>query len=257
MPISESCLPSARKVWEITFSFNDVVTTDPQWDQNDISFRVNWSDGSAVKNYFLTSTDPEVLSFTAVNSGLGTIDFTLLIEHFYTTTTLDCIYEATAQLRAPGICIGIVENREFEVWGTDEENGAFLSLDPSVPNGEVCVGNDFSITFTDNSTWNCIDPTLAIPNDETRWVRFIYGDAATGSATRIPNVFVGGTQVTNTDGSFTSGSELTGAVIEIPGPGLTGPTEVSEIISMISADEIVGDRFAVTLQNWNVCNPYD
>ncbi|MEP2772640.1 MAG: PKD-like domain-containing protein [Fulvivirga sp.] len=257
VPISESCLPSARKVWRVEFSFNDAVLGDAQWDEDDISFRINWGDGSAVKNFFLTSGFPEILSFTTDNSIPGVFTFILLVEHFYTTDNVDCFYEATAQLRAPGICIGIIERREFEVWGTDEENGAALQMTPSVANGEVCVGTDFSITFDDTSTWNCIDPTLSIPNDKTRWVRFVYGDAGTGNANRIPNVFVGGVQVTNADGSFTLGTPFTGPVVEITGPGLTGPTETSEIISMTTADEVVGDQFRVYLQNWNECNQYD
>lgn len=123
-------------------------------------------------------------------------------------------------------------------------------------------------------------------NNQQRWVRFIYGAIDAPGPGNIPDIRVNGTQVTNS---------VSGAVLPAynPNPILAGPLDpikrgfivtdvgglgvpdangviqlnvpatattsglLSSLITTLStANQAVGQRFYVTIQYWNVCNPY-
>ena len=99
-------------------------------------------------------------------------------------------------------------------------------------------------------------------------MRFVYGDPA--NPARIPNIEVGGVPVTNNAGALLFAGGYTAPLIggadafgvfTIPAVANTTlpaqvPTESTLQIFAASGDEAVGDEFLVTLQYWNVCNPY-
>jgi hypothetical protein len=103
------------------------------------------------------------------------------------------------------------------------------------------------VTFTDRTTLNCIPPGLAAPNDNNfgRWRRFVYGtnNTITGS------VQIGGATVGfpfNTGGApaFTTTTSTA-----LPPPVIT------QTIS-IPATAVIGEVFEITMEYWNVCNPF-
>ena len=149
------------------------------------------------------------------------------------------------------------QEQTFSTWGTDEQNGGVLRINPPV--AYFCEGeNIVNVTFADASTFNCninIEPDN--PNRYFRWVQFIY-NTYNQAGSRIPNVTVRDSsgsvhQMTDSIGSFVS--SLRGPIIRIPIPA-DGPNQITYPISA-PAGGVAGDIFEITMRNWNVCNPYD
>jgi gliding motility-associated-like protein len=194
-------------------------------------------------------------------------------------------------------------NTSFTSFDFDNTNTGALNLNPSPTSSDrVCIGSNLNMRFTDVSTFNCIGNGTQLPipgqganptpvNTQQRWVRIIYGGANSATpADVIPNVFVGGVQVTDASGDLlnawktnpvlpgtynplipdpnpgpmdrgyvltNSGGADANGVIQLP-PGATVSTVISELITTSSeVGQVVGQRFYVTLQYWGVCNRYD
>jgi len=149
------------------------------------------------------------------------------------------------------------QEQTFSTWGTDQENGGVLRINPPV--AYFCEGeNIVDVTFEDASTFNCnilIEPDN--PNRYFRWVQFIY-NTYNQVGSRIPNVTVRDSlgvihQMTDALGNLVS--SLNGPIVRIPIPA-DGPNQISFPISA-PAGGVAGDIFEITMRNWNVCNPYD
>ncbi|MFZ5973667.1 MAG: PKD-like domain-containing protein, partial [Bacteroidota bacterium] len=187
--------------------------------------------------------------------------------------------------------VNLTKLTQFDSYDFDDQNTGQLIYNPTVPNTDrVCLGSNVNMTFTDATDMNC-NPVSAADfgtsantagpaNNSIRWVRFIYGTLGTAPNGYIPDIRVGGVQVTHsTTGAllppYNANPLLGGAPGYVPvgagGPGvpdangvieLSAPTNepsglLTELITTLSAtNQVVGQRFYVTMQYWNICNRY-
>jgi len=188
-------------------------------------YYADWGDGS-----------PEE-SFTQTNA-TGVI-----MTHLYPNTSIDCGYDVT--IDASNACNPrgsvVPINTQVIVWTND-----IVSISPQV--FRVCQGFAETLSFIDNSDWNCF-PRATRENDAPRWIQWIYG---TGSLPiQIPGVQVNGVS----PGSF---PYLDPGANRNPIYPVTSPGQVSLPINVpVTAPADIGKEFDVTLKNWNQCNAYD
>ncbi|MEK6781528.1 MAG: PKD-like domain-containing protein, partial [Bacteroidota bacterium] len=159
----------------------------------------------------------------------------------------------------------------------DEGVGADVILMPIVINSDrVCVGTNVNMNFSDNTDLNCNPQILPIPtNDDMRWVRVVYGSTDLGPGNtaldNIPNIRVDGVPVTDGTGLLTSNLAGGGYVppaypFGVPDPfgvvlvpaAVTTPRGILNLITTSSTvGQVVGQKFWVRIDYWNVCNMYD
>ena len=188
-------------------------------------YYADWGDGSPVE------------SFTQTNA-TGVI-----MTHMYPSTSNNCGYDVT--IDASNACNPrgsvVPINTQVIVWTND-----VISINPQV--FRVCEGFAETLSFTDNSDWNCF-PRATRENSDPRWIQWIYG---TGSvATLIPGIKVNGV----TPGSY---PYLDPGVNRNPIYPVISPGQISLPINIpITTPTDIGKEFDVTLKNWNQCNSYD
>ncbi len=186
---------------------------------------VDWGDGTPEETY--TQVGP-----TGVN-----------ISHNYPLASINCGYDvvidASNACNPRGSVVPI--NTQVIVWTND-----VIAINPATY--RVCQGFAASVSFTDDSDWNCF-PRATRENAEPRWIQWIYG---TGSlASQILNVQVNGI----TPGAFPYRNPAPGTNPIYP---VTSPGQLSLPISVpVTTVADIGKEFEVTLKNWNQCNAYD
>nr|WP_319401619.1 PKD domain-containing protein [uncultured Carboxylicivirga sp.] len=187
-------------------------------------------------------TEDEVVE--ANNTPL-TSEWSLTHSHVYPIGGLKCNYKPSVTLMVNGVeCTSSVQVQNVTVWDTDEYNGGIMDIEPQV--FPICVGNDGTVTFVDNSHWNCTPPDENdFINNRKRWVQWIYGTGGTNITTAL----VGGTLETY---PLLGSIDVTTEPIEGPVPPLNTALPI-----YIPDNYDVGDYFEITLRNWNQCNPYD
>ncbi|TRX70837.1 PKD domain-containing protein [Carboxylicivirga sp. M1479] len=201
-----------------------------------VKMQFDWNDGSAIQTIDATLTDPALNEWSASHN------------HVYPIGGNECNYHPTVSLVVDDVvCTSTVQEQIVTVWDTDDKNGGEISIDPRV--FPICVGNSGSVTFMDNSQWNCVPPDENDqPNDRKRWIQWIYG-------------------TNNSAGNFIDNARVNGSVRAYPYSGsidetfepiLAPTTPWNEALPIfVPDDRVVGDEFEVTLNNWNYCNPYD
>ena len=189
-------------------------------------YYVDWGDGSATQTYTQVNAYPN-----------GPI-----ISHLYANAPIACGYQVTIEVENACNPLGsvVLEPINVIVWTED-----IILSDPD--EYRVCEGFASTISFSDNSTWNCFPRADARINADPRWIQWKYGHAI--NANRIPNVKVGGA----TPGGFPYYDPAFGIKPKYP---VTGVTEVSLNVQ-IPATATIGQDFYITLNNWNTCNAYD
>jgi gliding motility-associated-like protein len=156
--------------------------------------------------------------------------------HTYEANEVDCGY--TIIIEATNPCT-LPEDARIElavsVWDTDHEG---LAIGPNEV--RVCQGFAASVSFEDESDWNCF-PRASRQNDPPRYIQWVYNGGSIGGIS-IPGL---GSPVAS------------GPVIPVMTTG-----EMSETINIPAMDPenpgnpyAIGDEFVVTLNNWNQCNP--
>jgi gliding motility-associated-like protein len=188
-------------------------------------YYATWGDGSPVEMFTQTNATGVIMT------------------HTYPNSSIDCGYDVTIDAsnacNPQGSVVPI--HTQVIVWTND-----VISISPQL--FRVCQGFAESLSFTDNSDWNCF-PRATRENSEPRWIQWIYG---TGSAaTQIPGIKVNGI----TPGSF---PYLDPGVNRNPIYPVTSPGQASLPINVpatLPAD--LGKEFDITLKNWNQCNAYD
>jgi gliding motility-associated-like protein len=188
-------------------------------------YYVDWGDGSGTQ------------TFTQVNATGVTVS------HLYPNTSSNCGYDIV--IDASNACNpqGSVAkvNTQVIVWTND-----VVSIDPQV--FRVCQGFAETLSFTDNSTWNCF-PRPARENNAPRWIQWIYGTGPV--VTQIPGVQVNGVS----PGGFPYLDPGAGRNPIYP---VVAPGQISLPINVpVTLPADVGKEFDVTLNNWNQCNAYD
>ena len=188
------------------------------------TYYVDWGDGSQEEVY--TQTGP---------TGVELI-------HTYRSSPVDCGYDLTIDAsnscNPRGSVVPI--NTQVVVWTDD-----VIDINPDVY--RVCEGFAASVRLRDNSDWNCF-PRATRENAAPRWIQWIYGTGPAGQ--RIPGVTVDGV----TPGGF---PYLDPVATNNPIYPVNAPGEQSLAIAVPAVGPMAGDRFEITLKNWNQCNPYD
>lgn len=185
----------------------------------------------------------------------------------------DCEYSVSVVVRYKGkLCTNTMQLQKISSWRTDAFNGGNVNLiSPATKSNVhlVCEGEDISVTFNDNTNWNCntqsllsgIEP-IESPNTEYRWQQIVYNSPVTGN--KIPNIAVDGVSVTGSGGVdikpdyqdprgiyFMSAPVLVNDSRRRPSLKITAPGGFG------AGFPKSGDVFAVTIRYWNFCNPYD
>ncbi len=220
-----TCAP-VGVTWDVTY--RGVIGTT-------IEFVFNWDDGSPLQIITGTLTDPAFQEYKVTG-----------IIHTYPKGLDQCNYNPTVTLRVDGSdCTSSLQVQNVTVWDTDEDNGGELRINPDLY--RVCWGNPATVTFQDNSKWNCVPPDENdVINNSGRWLQWQYGTGPAGN--RIPGVTVGGVP-----GPY----KYDGSVDYLMGP-VTASNVFSQSVEVPATLQTdVGKEFVVTLRNWNICNPYD
>ncbi len=205
------------------------------------------NNGGAPVEIFIDWDDGTVDLVPAILTNAGTREWSVTdVPHTYPQGGSQCTYNPEAFLVINGvICTSTGQEQIVTVWDTDDENGGDIRIDPI--EYRVCMGHAASVTFDDNSNFNCVPPDENDnPNLENRWIQWQYGTG--NAANRIPGIQVGGSN---------PGYPFSGAVDYMPAPVL-GPWSTSDVITVpgTTTNADIGKEFEVTLNNWNQCNPY-
>jgi gliding motility-associated-like protein len=228
------CAPVAV-TWDVDYS-NVVLPVGAT-----IDFEFVWDDGSP--SQFITPT--------LLNAATNTYGATA--NHVYAKDPVvqKCVYQPSVRYWVNGQpCTNSQQLQTIKVYNTDNKNSnQDMVINPEVYT--ICVGNDGTVTFKDESIWNCEPPDQQIqdgPNDRKRWIQWIYGTNASDGK------FIGDALVNGIPRTFPfSGPiDMTNEPIYNPMPpwNTTMPIYVNNT-------RLVNDWFEVELRNWNQCNPYD
>src|SRR5260221_1647502 len=251
------CAPTSVNRFEITFYF-----TVPQTPSS-IQIQYVWNDpGNTV-----TTVD----SGSGLVVGGGNTSFSADAQFTYNNNNGQCSIRPTVSIIVAGIlCPTSTQTQTAPYWGTDDQANGVVSMAPN--NWDVCFNNPVvNAVFRDDSNFNCnikVEPDN--PNRLTRNVQFVYGTNHNPAATVRNLSLVDGIARGLTDGTGnlvspqthgTAGLMITagyfGPVDNVPFPA-DNPISVSFPMSApANLANLVGNRFEITLFNWNVCNPWN
>ncbi|MEO1049474.1 MAG: PKD domain-containing protein [Bacteroidota bacterium] len=263
---SELCaLPGDPQTVIIRASFG-INPAFAAFDPDLLSFEFHWNDAGNTVTTLTFAAGDLTETFTNLFEGQAQFDYPPGADCFYEPVVFPTYDGQACGTGNPNNLSAFDQTQIVLSYSTDDSNGGNVALDPAIE--EVCVNTDFNVIFNDATEFNCnVAQEPNVPNQRQRWVRFVYGDVVTGAGARIPNVFVGGVQVTMADGTFNPAPPVNGQPYVDPRGAIIYPAavlpavqvanEATLDIAMISADEEIGDIFVVTVQNWNVCNPFD
>lgn len=191
-------------------------------------YHVDWGDGSSVEDYIQVNSYPN-----------GPI-----ISHEFIDSPVDCGYQVTVEVENLCNPLGsvILEPINVIVWTED-----LVFSDPDVY--RVCHGFASSISFSDDSDWNCFPRADARENADPRWIQWIYGRNA--NANRLAGITIDG----NIPGGFPYFDPSLGTDPKYPVADIDQVSLNVQIPITTPAD--IGRDFYVTLNNWNTCNQYD
>ncbi|MDH5381648.1 MAG: hypothetical protein OEW75_12390, partial [Cyclobacteriaceae bacterium] len=240
--------------WEITYT-----NVDDSGNPNAVEFFVDWNDGTT--QVLTLGGGDDFVQQTGVSS------YRAVATHFFPAGGGDvkCEYIPVVSLRINGTtCPSTVQNPAPVVrWNTDNENTGNLELSEEVTSNvifEVCAGETATVRFIDRSEFNCIPANFPgfPPNIRTRWFQFIYGGDPINNTITGSGITINTNTGSNPEGAgninLLGGATYTSQVVERVQP-IDAPTEFTFDIT-VPADAQIGEEFAITLNNWNACNPY-
>lgn len=253
----QDCAPVSVTEFEVTYTFQT-----PQ-DPNSISIVYEWNDPT------------NAITVVSLGNGLvvggGNTSFTANATRLYTDNDGQCTIRPTASLFINGQqCVSSIQRQTAFFWGDDEESNGNMATRPL--QWDVCFNNPIeNARFFDASEFNCnpdVEPDH--PNDRTRHVQFVYGTNhnPTQSIANLELINGGPVQLTDATGALvasevrgTAGEQVQaayfGPIETIPTPA-TGPNAATFFMNApASASNAIGNRFEVTLFNWNMCNPWN
>jgi gliding motility-associated-like protein len=257
----QDCAPVTVNQFEITYSFS--IPQDPAT----IRIIYEWNNPTNDRTVIDINNG---LIVGASGSGVNTT-FTANASRLYTENDGQCVIQPTVSISINGVqCPSSIQTQTAFLWDIDENGNGEIALDPET--WEVCYDNAIvGAQFRDVSEFNCnmiIEPDH--PNQRTRHVQFVYGTNHNPGAT-IRNLSLNDgavQQLTNGAGALaTSATRGTGAVTvtgayfgpvdAIPFPA-NGPTSLTfPMNAPADAANAIGNRFEITLYNWNTCNPWN
>lgn len=160
----------------------------------------------------------------------------------------------------------------FTVWDTEDNinlgrldinhdpSSAGVQANPPAPlagsaeNVNICEDDRSAIRLLDNSDFNCTPPLETFqPNDQPRWVQWVYGTAGTNITTGA-----GATEKIVIDGVSYDASQLPvyGKVVYQPASTNAPLPAITDNIQMPEGVQ-GGQQLFVTMRSWNVCNVLD
>ena len=227
VPVSKSndikanklCSPVDVIYWDVTYSGVDPSVST-------VNIFINWDDGS-------TETLPTTQSPGRVFTATGV--------HTYVSQEDKCNYKPVATMVVDGtLCTSQWQEQIVTIWDVDNKNGAYVNASPNVY--PICVGNEATVRFDDDTRYNCVPPQEEDNrNESTRWIQWVYR-----------NKTMTGTPV-SVDG-YTGPWPYVTPVKTLPGPSW-GSNERSLPI-YVDDDKLIGEEFEVELRYWNYCNKY-
>jgi gliding motility-associated-like protein len=253
----QDCAPVTVTQFQIIYYFN--VAQNP----NTIQIRYVWNDPA--------NTETTIGLGNGLVASAGNTAFTANASFTYFNNNGECSIRPTTYILINGVVCPTSEQRQSAFfWGTDVQANARVELAPN--SWDVCFNNPVvNATFADVSEFNCnINVEPDNPNRFTRHVQIVYGTNHNAAATiRNLSLTDGGPQpLTNATGALanpqtrgTAGLPVTagyfGPLQTIPFPA-DGPVSVSfPMNAPPNALNLVGNRFEITLFNWNFCNPWN
>ncbi|MDW8332314.1 MAG: hypothetical protein RMK43_11730, partial [Cyclobacteriaceae bacterium] len=145
--------------------------------------------------------------------------------------------------------------QKFTVWDREDNTNLGthdINHDPTSTgfevgeNVNVCQGDTNPVRLRDATDFNCTPPLEnPQPNDQARWVQFVYGTTSTITG----NVTINGVSYTPAQ------LPVYGRVIYQAASTLD-PVHITDNIQM-PASAVAGQQFVVTMRTWNTCNPFD
>ncbi|MBS1487900.1 MAG: PKD domain-containing protein [Bacteroidetes bacterium] len=188
------------------------------------TYYVDWGDGTPQQTYLQSNATGVIMT------------------HTYPSASINCGYDvvidASNACNPQGSVVPI--NTQVIVWTND-----VVSISPQV--FRVCQGFAETLSFTDNSTWNCF-PRATRENSAPRWIQWVYGTGPLAS--QIPGVQVNG--ILPGGYPYLNPAANTNPIYPVAAPGqLSLPLNIP-----VTAPANVGNTFQVTLKNWNQCNAY-
>jgi gliding motility-associated-like protein len=253
----QDCAPVTVNKFELTYTFN--VPQDP----STIQILYEWKDPD------------NTVDIVDINNGLiagaGNTTFTANKSLQYDQNDGQCTIQPTVSIFINGqACSSSVQTQEAFFWGNDEQGNGSVALNPQ--QWEVCFNNPVvNARFSDASEFNCnINIERDHPNQRERHVQFVYGtnhdpsltirnltlnDGAVKGLTAASGALVT-SETRGTAGELVTGVYF-GPVETIPFPA-DGPTAVTfPMNAPADVDNAIGNRFQITLYNWNICNPWN
>ncbi len=269
---ANTCAPATTIIYyEFTFS---TMPPNP-------TYRVQfiWGDGATNNVY------PAVQ--TRVVAGITVYYIRAELSHTFPANGL-CEYEVMMQMIDNGSAC--LDSRQVQIignWHQDDIALANGQIDITPAEEDVCEGLPLiDFRFADATHFSCNiqdNPTAQKPNHTNRYEQFVYGtDPLAGQG--IPNLFIKvGTAQTVVYLTDNNGNPITGPwnvdpvsgaivtsyntqsglfegpIVEIPVDPVTGTYSLNNTypISFDGVGTVAGDRFEVTVRNWNVCNPWN
>jgi len=253
----QDCAPVTVTQFSITYYFN--IPQNPAT----IQIMYEWNDPN--------NTTTLVAMGNGLIAGAGNTSFSANANLTYFDNNGACSILPTTYIIINGAkCLSSAQQQTAFFWGTDEQANGNISMSPQ--NWDVCYDNPvLNARFRDNSEFNCnpnVEPDN--PNRAARYVQFVYGTNHNPAAT-IRNLTLNdgsvkaltngagalATPATRGSGSMLVSATYFGPVDAIPFPA-TGPSSVSfPMNAPADALNAIGNRFEITLFNWNVCNPWN
>jgi PKD repeat protein len=251
------CAPTSVNRFEITYYF-----TVPQPPAS-IQIQYVWNDPA--------NTVTTVASGSGLVVGGGNTSFSANATFTYNDNNGQCSIRPTVSIIVGGVlCPTSTQTQTAPYWGTDDQANGVVAMAPT--NWDVCFNNPVvNAVFRDASNFNCnIYVEQDNPNRLTRNVQFVYGTNHNPAATiRDLSLVDGGTKgLTNGTGNLvspatrgTAGLQVTagyfGPVDNVPFPA-DNPLSVSfPMNAPANPANLIGNRFEITLYNWNACNPWN
>lgn len=253
----QECAPVTITSFDATYNF--AVAQDP----------------SAIEIVYQWNDPDNTVDYVDINNGLV---YDGAHKSFYADRSMtyyanngECVIQPIVYIRVDGVtCTSSIQTQSAFFWEKDNQGNGNVAIAPQ--RWDVCYGDAVvDATFRDASEFNCnrrVEPDH--PNDYERHVQFVYGTNH-NAATAINNLSItdgGSIPLTDGMGSLsstqtrgTSGMQVTAAyfgdVETVPIPA-DGPISVSlPMNAPADLANAVGDRFEITLFNWNLCNPWN
>ncbi len=212
---------------------------------------------------------------TIINLTPGSTTYTFVRNHIFPANS-DCEYQVRMYVRTNGVpCASTIQFQRIPSWRTDafnQGNVQLLSATQGTAVHQVCEGVPISVTFNDQTTFNCNantpvtytpgGPFIETPNEQQRWQQIVYNTPIAG--TKIPNIAVNAIPVTGAGGvDIIANYQDPRGVFVMTTPVVVNDARRRPTLTITAPGGFgagfptVGQEFEVTIRYWNFCNPYD